>query len=302
MATDHVLEVAVPMLGMAEAAAALGASLRLRANGTTVDPELALRLNAVLDALTVRDAVDALDEDETSALLGIVESFLAQAADFVVYPGRMGWDHEQPSILSAQGHTSVLVADVLRRFVVPALGEGLKRRLEARGASFLDVGVGVGALAVAVCRSWPSLRVVGVDPSKPALALAREQLVGAGLQERIELREAVVEALEDVDEYDLAWVPTFFISGGVLEEAIRRVHAAMRPGGWATLGLYAHPGDPLRDALADLRTVRQGGPVLAPREVIALMQCVGFCDVDVLFDPAWRLPMVFVAGRRAEAS
>lgn len=299
--TDRVLEVAVPMLGMAEALAALGASLRLRREGRTIEPRLAARLDAVLDALGVRDDVNALDAHETEALLGIVDGFLAQAADFVVEPGRTGWDHEEPSILLAQGHTSVLVADVLQRFVVPSLGDDLKRRLEIRGASFLDVGVGVGALAVAVCRSWSSMRVVGIDPWEPALALAREQVAAARLQERIELRNEAVEALDDADEYDLAWLPTFFIPDAVLEDAIARVHAAMRPGGWATFGVYARPGDPFRDAVADLRTVRQGGALLTPRELSEMIEHAGFCEVDVLFDPAWALPMVFVAGRRSES-
>lgn len=301
MANDQVLAAAVPMLGMAEALSALGASLRLRRDAETVDPDLAARLDAVLRALGVRDAVNELDRHQTAALLGIVEGFLAQAADFVVEPQRRGWNHEDPSILLAQGHTSVLVADVLERFVVPSLGDDLKRRLGARGASFLDVGAGVGALAVAVCRSWSTLHVVGIDPWEPALKLAREHVAEAGFQERIELRDEAVQALEDADAYDLAWVPTFFIPRAVLDEAIARVHAAMRPGGWATFGVYARPGDPFRDALADLRTVRQGGSLVTPDELSALVQRAGFGDVDVLFDAASALPMVFVAGRRAEA-
>ncbi len=34
----------------------------------------------------------------------------------------------------------------------------------------------------------------------------------AGMQERIELRDASAEALDDEAQHDLAWVPTFFIS------------------------------------------------------------------------------------------
>ena len=128
MANDQVLAVAVPMLGMAEALSALGAFLRLRRDGATVDPDLEARLDAVLRALGVRDAVNELDRHQTAALLGIVEGFLAQAADFVIKPERRGWDHEDPSILLAQGYTSVLVADVLERSVVPSLGDDLKRR------------------------------------------------------------------------------------------------------------------------------------------------------------------------------
>lgn len=135
--------------------------------------------------------------------------FLAQAAGFVIEPSRSGWDHEERRILLAQGHSSVLMPPILRRFVVPSLGGDLARRLEGAEASFLDVGVGVAALSVALCRSWPSLRVVGIDPWGPALVLARENVAAAGLEERIELRQMGAEMLEDAEAYDVAWVPTF---------------------------------------------------------------------------------------------
>ena len=298
MGTAEVMKVAVPLLGAAEAASALGASLRLHRDAREVAPELAAQLAAVLDALGIREVVDALDERESEALLGIVEGFLAQAADFVVEPGRDGWNHDQASILLAQGHSSALVARALHGVVVPALDDELAGRLEGPDAAFLDVGAGVGALAVAACRLWPSLRVVALDPWMPALAIAREQVTAAGLQERIEVREGVVEELEDADGFDLAWLPTFFIPPAALEPAAERVFAVMREGGWATFGLYARPGDPFRDALADLRTVRQGGTLIAPQDVATLLERAGFVDVGVHFDPAWPLPIVFVAGRR----
>ena len=147
-------------------------------------------------------------------------------------------NHDQPSILLAQGHSSALVAGALRHVVVPALGDELARRLEQPGACFLDVGAGVAALAIAACRLWPSLQVVALDPWEPALAIAREQVAAAGMQERIEVRDGVIEELEDADGFDLAWLPTFFIPRPALEPAIERIFAVMRPGGWATFGLY----------------------------------------------------------------
>ena len=290
------------MLGVSEALAALGASLRLRQDGRRVTPELKARLDAVLDALGLRDAVDALDAAEAKALLAIAEGFLAQAADFVVNPDRPGWDHEQPSILLAQGHSSALIPRVLHEFVVPGLGGDLPARLDGDDGSFLDVGTGVGALAIDMCRRWPSLRVVGLDPWAPALALARDEVAAAGFDDRIELRKASAEALADEAAYDLAWVPTFFIPEAVLERVIERVHAAVRPGGWALLGLYARPDDPFMTALADLRTLRHGGASWTAAETATQMERAGFADVDVRFDPAWRLPVAFVAGRRPGAA
>jgi SAM-dependent methyltransferase len=258
--------------------------------------------DAVLAALGVRDDVEALDEHELAGLVGIVEGFLAQAADHVCHPARAAWNHETPSILMAQGHTSTLLGGIFARSLVPAFGAGLEDRLRAAGASFLDVGVGVAALAITMCRLWPQLRVVGVDPWQPALELARENVAAAGLQERIELRELTAEALTDAGEHDLAWIPTIFISDAALERAIERVHAALRPGGWAILGLYARPDDPLAAAVADLRTARHGGALGTPQDVAAMLSHAGFAGVDVVFEPKWRLPMVFVVGQRPERS
>lgn len=296
--TDRVLPAAIPLLGAAEATAALGASLRLRRDDTTIDSELSACLEAVLHTLGILDAIHVLDTDDTVALLGFVEGFLTQAADFVAHPDRSAWDHEDPNILLAQGHTSALVATLLQRFVLPALSDELNARMAQPDAAFLDVGTGVAALAIEMCRLWPSLHVVGIDSSEHALALAREQVAAADADGQVQLRQATVEDLKDAEQFDLAWVPTFFSSATALEQAITRVHTALRPEGWATFGLYARPGVPFIDALADLRTVRQGGALRTPHELAASLTRAGFSDVAIHSSADWTPPMVFVAGRK----
>ncbi len=56
----------------------------------------------------------------------------------------------------------------------------------------LDVGVGSGAIALAIADERPDARVTGVDISPEALSLARENAERLGLD--VELREAGVEA------------------------------------------------------------------------------------------------------------
>lgn len=292
------LAAAIPLLASAEAVAAIGASLRSRLHDNVLERELAVRLDAVLDALGVLDVVDELSEREIAGLLALIDSYLLQAADHVVIPDRANWDHRNPSILMAQGHLSSLLAPIFEQFVLPSLGGGLTARLATPGASFLDVGTGVGAFAVAMCRVWPALRVVGIEPWEPALELARENVAAAGLGTRVDLRPTAAERLRDADEHDLAWVPTFFISGNVLERVIETVHCALRPDGYAIFGLYVRSDDPLATTLADLRTVRHGGVLLTPQDMAALLKRSGFADVDILFDVAWRTPVLFVAGRR----
>jgi predicted O-methyltransferase YrrM len=51
-----------------------------------------------------------------------------------------------------------------------------------------------------MCRAFPQIRVVGVDPFDAALAIARENIAREGLAERIELRRSSVEELRDVED------------------------------------------------------------------------------------------------------
>ena len=60
------------------------------------------------------------------------------------------------------------------------------RELEA--PRVLDVGTGSGAIALAIADEHPGARVLAVDHSKDALALARENLARTNLADRVELR------------------------------------------------------------------------------------------------------------------
>ena len=154
---------AMPLLGGAEAVASVGAAMRLRLEGGDAAPELAARLDAVLDALGIREAVDELSPPEMAGLASLFEGYLAQATDLVVTPRRAGWDHDQSSILMTQGNMSALLAGIFQRHVLPRL-DGAADSLDQPGASFLDIGAGVAALSVAICRTWPKARVVGGRP------------------------------------------------------------------------------------------------------------------------------------------
>jgi release factor glutamine methyltransferase len=63
---------------------------------------------------------------------------------------------------------------------------------ELREPRVLDVGVGSGAIALAIADEHPGARVTGVDVSRDALALARENAERLGLD--VELREDGIEA------------------------------------------------------------------------------------------------------------
>jgi len=163
--------------------------------------------------------------------------------------------------------------------------------------SFLDVGSGIGLLAVAAAGVWPQATVVGIDVWGPSLEAAAANVRAAGLGDRITLREQDVVALDDSDAYDCAWFPTFFVTDPVLEAAMPRLYRALRPGGWLVLGRMASAPDPLTQAVTTLRIIRGGGADFDAKRLVAALEAVGCTAVRVVprQGPA---PMEYVIGQR----
>ena len=149
-----------------------------------------------------------------------------------------------------------------------------------RPSAFLDVGTGVGWLAIEAARAWPALRVVGIDPWEPALTLARENLAQSGFVDRVELRQLGVERLEE-GTFTVAWLPGPFISAEVMDRALERVRRALAPGGWLIFGFYPLPNAPLEHALTCLRIVRSGGYPWTSKEVEDKLRAFVFEQIEV---------------------
>jgi SAM-dependent methyltransferase len=277
-----------------EALAALGAELRLRREGLDGDPRVRALLHDVVNAV---DPVllSGIDDDREAMVLALIQTIFRQAADLLENPARIpAWSYQDPIILESQGQASRLIVRGIDALAThrPELGAMLRS-----GGAFLDVGTGVGWLAIDVARSWPAMRIVGVDPWEPALALARENLVKSGVAERIELRLQCVEHLDDVATFTLAWVPGPFIAAAIADRALERIHCALAPGGWLIFGINVTPPDPLQAALTALRNVRSGGYSWTPREVEERLRASDFQKLES-FSPGD--PILLVIGRRAE--
>ena len=150
-----------------------------------------------------------------------------------------------------------------------------------------------------MARLWPSLRLVGIDPWKPSLAIARENVHAAALAHRIELRLQAAEDINDVNTFDLAWVPAAFIGERSIDTILQRVHFALRPGGWLLFAMVGPGSDPLAGSYARLRTAVWGGALLNPGEVETMLSRMGYVGVQVLPSPP-SATVALVAGRRPE--
>ena len=164
-----------------EALAALGAELRLRRE--ELDGDSRMR-SLLLDVVRRIDPglLYGIDANEERAALALIQTSFRQAIDLIKNPARApGWHYEDPVILKSQGQVSRLNVRSIDTLAAQRrdLGEALHRP-----GAFLDVGTGVGWLAIEAARAWPALRVVGIDSWEPALVLARKNLAESGIAER----------------------------------------------------------------------------------------------------------------------
>ncbi len=273
-----------------EALAAVGAELALMQAPEPGHPDVAGALQAVSAAAGLPD-LGELPPPQREMLIGLIRMGLHQAADLLDSPGRPpGWTFTDPAILQGWGRGSAVVPGALAA-----------RAPELAGVrAFLDVGTGIGLLAIAAAGVWPEAAIVGIDTWGPALDAAAGNVRAAGLADRIAIRGQDVTALDDVDAYDCAWFPTFFVTEAVLDAAMPRLYRAVRPGGWLVLGRMAPPPDPLAQATFALRTIRGGGAEFDAKRLITSLETAGCTAVRVLprQGPA---PLEYVIGQRATA-
>jgi precorrin-6B methylase 2 len=288
MAMEEAMALTNRLLTQAQALGAITAYLRLTPSGHAANPALQERIAQVVDLLGARETLDALTEQERAVVTSFARSYLHQAMELMEHPDRANaWSHDDPTILQAQGSASAVVASLIAD---AGLGDP--------GIRILDIGTGVAGLAIAFCQTFPDSTVVGLDPWEPAIALARANVSAADLDARITLRSVPIQAFEDRDGFDLAWLPSFFIPEKVLDDAFRRVRTLLHPAGYLVVGIIEGPHDPLAGAVDAMITVRSGGSALEPDEAIERLERAGFSRVGEV-DRRWHAPLRLVVARNA---
>jgi hypothetical protein len=225
--------------------------------------------------------IELLGGDPTKLASQAAAPILQAAA---LLSGATDWTRQDDEALLAQGRASAQGAGPFRMFAVPMM-EGLSELLAGPSPVMLDVGVGVGAMAVAWCETFPGVHVVGVDVFPRALELASRLVAEADLTDRIELRNQDVVDLDDRDIYCYAWIPAPFIPPNALGASMPRMLAAIVPGGWVGLGHGKFGADPISDAITRLQTVAFGGTPLDDDQAQLLLRRAGFESVVTLPTP-----------------
>jgi SAM-dependent methyltransferase len=266
-----------------DALAAIGAYLALGDGG---DPATRAALQDVIKAAGIDD-IEALQPQEKAMAQNMVNLFFALARELLESPQRpAGWTFTDPVVLEGMGRGS----SMLPPLIAQAVGE-------SDVSTFLDVGTGVGWLAISAANVWPNAKVVGLDIWDASIERARAHVAESGLEDRVEIRKQNVFDLDDADTYDGVWLPTFFFTEDALTKALDRVAASLKPGGWIVLGRYNEVPDALGQATGNLRTVRGGGESLGADRVVELLKDAGFADAKDTGQHG-QMPIGFVIGRK----
>ncbi len=254
----------------------LGAELRLRQMGQDGDPQVRQAMTNVLENLDPT-LLDGLESGQAAAIVGHLTSALQDALEFISEPGRAsGWVLTDPDILQERGRGSRAVARHIANLANPrpALQDALTN------GDFLDIGTGVGWLAIEAANLWPEMRVVGIDIWEPSLTLAEANISAEGLQDRITLRRQNVSEIGDNEAFDVVWLPAGFLPRQVVIDALPRLNHALKPGGFLIFGGIVPSSGSLSQLLSDLQIIRHGGHPWRVEDVTEQLQSTGYSNIE----------------------
>ncbi len=275
-----------------ETLGALGATFADLAGEAKANSAIEPKLHAVLEAAQF-DSLDGLSRDEMLFLHATVRASLRKALDLVQAPEKPArWTFEDPIILQTQGKASRMVTRMISRF--SERNDPFSARM-SQPARFLDVGSGVGWIAITMADHWPHLTVDGLDIHEPALALAEENRATSNSAGRIHFHNRDIVDLDEADAYACALIPLIFMPEDVMNSALPALHRAIEPGGLLFVAAYRTPGTQLGKALSNLRTTRSGGRVWTDDEVVGLLTEHGF---EFIEDIGAGTPINLFAARR----
>lgn len=109
----------------------------------------------------------------------------------------------------------------------------------------LDVATGTADLALSLAREIPGASVTGVDISENMLAIGRQKVTAAGLDDRISLQVGDAESLGfDDGSFDCVTAAFGVRNFGAISTGLSEMHRVMRPGGVCLVLEFSQPRTP----------------------------------------------------------
>jgi len=105
---------------------------------------------------------------------------------------------------------------------------------EGKACKVLDIAAGHGMFGINIAKQNPNAQITAVDWA-PVLAVAKENAAAAGVADRVSLRPGSAFEADLGDGYDVVLLTNIFHHFDIptCEKLMRRVHAALKPGGKA---------------------------------------------------------------------
>jgi len=152
-----------------------------------------------------------LDDEDFQYSAGLitnhaVESRLADRVEecFRTGEGIPFTDYGQEMVETIHAFSKAAYELFLPSVLLPELPD-LKRRLAA-GGTILEIGCGAGAGLVSLGRTFPNCTVTGLDPDPTSIALAKQRIDEARLEEHVHAEEMRGEDLTSEDAFDFIYV------------------------------------------------------------------------------------------------
>lgn len=171
--------------------------------------------------------------------------------------GHVHLDEDHWAAMVAQ---TELEGEVLLGFVTRAAEAVAEYRPSAEVRRVLDVGSGPGVGTCELARCWPDASVTALDGSPATLQRAMERAHEHGVADRVTTLVAELPGgLDTMEPFDVIWASMSLHHVGDETEALRRLGAALAPGGVLAIAEFGGPTRFLPDDLGI------GDPGLAAR-------------------------------------
>lgn len=168
-----------------------------------------------------------------------------------------------------------------------------------RGGRVLDVGCGVGRVALTLARAFPQATIVGLDSDRESIRRAHAAAEAEGLGARVRFLAQTIGKLSSEEKFDLVTACDCVHDFAAPTETLREIHALLRPDG-VLLAIEPKAADRLehnRNSIATMyygfsvfhcmtQSLAQGGvglgTCMGPARAEELVREAGFTRFDVL--------------------
>jgi SAM-dependent methyltransferase len=158
------------------------------------------------------------------------------------------------------------------------------------GPTMIELACGTGYGLIRAARSFPGLRLVGLDGDSFSLEIAESRIAEAGFSDRIQLVQSTLEDFAADERYDLVTVNVSMHECRDIEAVTASVYQALKPGGYFLNSDFAFPstGDGLRTVPGRIMTGIQFFEAQIDDQLVSvefyldLLSRHGFADVGVV--------------------